>query len=71
MTAMATIIDKLTASAATEIDSRITADEMFVTASQSSTRRNRRTGASRTRATPKRMAGTRNDTPKMIANADA
>ena len=71
MIAMATIIDRLTARAATEMDRRGTAADRLVTASQSSTRSSRRAGRTMPPTTPVRIVGTSNDMPKTIAIADA
>jgi hypothetical protein len=71
ITAIATIIERLTARAATEIEIRGTAAARLRTASQSSTRSRLRTGRSTARITSVRTIGTRNEAPKTIATAAA
>ena len=70
ITAIATIIDRLTASAATEIDSRGIADVRLACASRPSTPSRRRSTSRPMRASPYMIAGTRNAPPITIANDD-
>ncbi len=71
ITATATIIERLTASAATEIDRRGIAAARLACASMPSTPSSRARGTRRARASPKMIAGTSSDAPMMVANDEA
>ena len=70
MTATATIMARLTESAAIEIDRRGMADDRCACASTPSTPSSRRSGARTSRAMPETSAGTSSDAPMIVTKAE-